>query len=242
MRNLHEHRRFFRPSSAAPQNYLGGIAAAAAGDGQPFADVRAGQADRGIGIHILESLFWRQAVVIPVFLPGHGRMAALHRSPGGSAYARRATMGLIGMACNFGGMIFLPMAEATTINLVPIFAVIFAALLLGDDAGSGGAPSSSALRGVRRAEPRDQFHRRVQWEHGIGTMIALGGALMTALITIAVRDLGRTENATTIVFWFSLLSMFCPVSPCPSLSRRTHPMNGCCCSGSAFRAQSYRCR
>ena len=30
---------------------------------------------------------------------------------------------------------------------------------------------------------------------------------MTALITIAVRDLGRTENAATIVFWFSLLSM-----------------------------------
>ena len=30
---------------------------------------------------------------------------------------------------------------------------------------------------------------------------------MTALITIAIRDLGRTENATTIVFWFSLLSM-----------------------------------
>src|SRR3546814_7978506 len=36
---------------------------------------------------------------------------------------------------------------------------------------------------------------------------ALAGAIMTALITIAVRDLGRTENATTIVFWFSLLSM-----------------------------------
>src|SRR3546814_13771296 len=38
-------------------------------------------------------------------------------------------------------------------------------------------------------------------------LIALAGAIMTALITIAVRDLGRTENATTIVFWFSLLSM-----------------------------------
>src|SRR3546814_779873 len=29
----------------------------------------------------------------------------------------------------------------------------------------------------------------------------------SSLISIAVRDLGRTENATTIVFWFSLLSM-----------------------------------
>jgi drug/metabolite transporter (DMT)-like permease len=30
---------------------------------------------------------------------------------------------------------------------------------------------------------------------------------MTALITIAVRDLGRTENTVAIVFWFSLLSL-----------------------------------
>src|SRR3546814_4783456 len=40
---------------------------------------------------------------------------------------------LTGMACNFGAMILLPMAEATTISLsVPIFAVIFAALILGE--------------------------------------------------------------------------------------------------------------
>src|SRR3546814_16482630 len=43
--------------------------------------------------------------------------------------------------------------------------------------------------------------------HGAGTLVALTGAIMTALITIAVRDLCRTENAATIVFWFSLLSM-----------------------------------
>src|SRR3546814_20786554 len=45
-------------------------------------------------------------------------------------------MGLAGMACNFGAMILLPMAEATTISLsVPIFAVIFAAILLGEATG-----------------------------------------------------------------------------------------------------------
>ena len=42
---------------------------------------------------------------------------------------------------------------------------------------------------------------------GSGALIALGGAIMTALVTIQVRDLGRTESALTIVFWFSLISL-----------------------------------
>src|SRR3546814_14981896 len=78
------------------------------------------------GVHILESLFWRQALVIPVVFAWaitHGGVASLKTQRIG-AHARRAAMGLIGMACNFGGMILLPMAEATSINLsVPIFAV-----------------------------------------------------------------------------------------------------------------------
>src|SRR5690606_24966650 len=44
-------------------------------------------------------------------------------------------------------------------------------------------------------------------EHGMGTLIALAGAIMTALITIQVRDLARTESPMAIVFWFSLISL-----------------------------------
>ena len=164
------------------------------------------------GIHILESLFWRQAVVIPLVFAwalSHGGIASLKTQRIG-AHTRRATMGLIGMACNFGGMIFLPMAEATTINLsVPIFAVIFAALLLGE--ATGWQRWSAVIIGFVGVlvvlNPAASFTGGFSGEHGMGTLIALGGAIMTALITIAIRDLGRTENATTIVFWFSLLSM-----------------------------------
>src|SRR3546814_13925948 len=63
------------------------------------------------------------------------------------AHARRMLMGLAGMACNFGAMILLPMAEATTISLsVPIFAVIFAAILLG--AATGWQRWSAVIPGV----------------------------------------------------------------------------------------------
>jgi drug/metabolite transporter (DMT)-like permease len=43
-------------------------------------------------------------------------------------------------------------------------------------------------------------------EHIGGALIAVSGAIVTAGISIAVRDLGRTEPAVAIVFWFSLLS------------------------------------
>jgi drug/metabolite transporter (DMT)-like permease len=200
------------PSSAAPQNYLGGIALrllAMASLSLMFVLVKLIAES---GVHILESLFWRQAVVIPLVFAwslSHGGIASLKTRRIG-AHARRATMGLIGMACNFGGMIFLPMAEATTINLsVPIFAVIFAALLLGEPTGwqRWSAVIIGFLGVLVVLNPAASFSGGFSGEHGIGTSIALGGALMTALITIAIRDLGRTENATTIVFWFSLLSM-----------------------------------
>lgn len=200
------------PSSAAPQHYLGGIALrllAMASLSFMFVLVKLIAES---GIHILESLFWRQALVIPITFAWactHGGVGSLRTQRIGG-HARRATMGLIGMACNFGGMIFLPMAEATTINLsVPIFAVIFAALLLGEQTGwqRWSAVIVGFLGVLVVLNPMANFAGGFGGDHGLGTAIALAGAIMTALITIAVRDLGRTENATTIVFWFSLLSM-----------------------------------
>lgn len=200
------------PSSAVPQNYLGGIALrllAMASLSLMFVVVKyAAEA----GIHVAESLFWRQALVIPFVFAWaltHGGIASLKTRRIG-AHARRAAMGLTGMACNFGGMILLPMAEATTISLsVPIFAVIFAAALLGE--ATGWQRWSAVIVGFIGVlvvlNPMTSFADGFGGDHGLGTLVALAGAIMTALITIAVRDLGRTENAATIVFWFSMLSM-----------------------------------
>ncbi|WP_137753005.1 DMT family transporter [Sphingopyxis sp. L1A2A] len=200
------------PSAAAPQNYLGGIALrllAMASLSLMFVVVK--YVDRA-GIHIVESLFWRQALVLPFLLmwvKATGGFASLRTNRIG-AHTRRMLMGLTGMACNFGGMILLPMAEATTISLsVPIFAVIFAALLLGE--ATGWQRWSAVIIGFVGVlvvlNPLASFAGGFGGTHGLGTLVALAGAIMTALITIAVRDLGRTENAATIVFWFSLLSM-----------------------------------
>ena len=200
------------PSTAAPQNILGGIALrllAMASLSLMFVVVK--YIDRA-GIHIVESLFWRQALVLPFLLlwvKATGGFASLRTNRIG-AHTRRMVMGLTGMACNFGAMILLPMAEATTISLsVPIFAVIFAALLLGEATGwqRWSAVIIGSVGVLVVLDPFASFAGGFDGAHGVGTLVALAGAIMTALITIAVRDLGRTEAAATIVFWFSLLSM-----------------------------------
>src|SRR3546814_11373609 len=111
------------------------------------------------------------------------------------------------MACNFGAMILLPMAEATTISLsVPIFAVIFAAILLGE--ATGWQRWRAVILGFVGVlvvlDPLSSFAGGSGGLHGVGALVALTGAIMTALITLAVRDLGRPEPAASLVFWFSL--------------------------------------
>lgn len=198
--------------SGPPQHYLGGIALrllAMASLSGMYAMVKLIDA---AGVHIVESLFWRQAVILPLlalWALTHGGLS-MFRTHRLGVHARRAAMGLTGMVFNFGGMIFLPMAEATTINLsVPIFAVIFAALFLREPTGP--ARWSAVVAGFVGVlivlNPTSMLAGGISGDHALGTLIALGGAIMTALVTIQVRDLGRTESATAIVFWFSLFSL-----------------------------------
>lgn len=200
------------PSPEVSQHYLGGIALrllAMLSLSLMFVLVKRIDA---AGIHIVESLFWRQAIVLPMLVGWaltRGGLA-IYRTHRIGTHARRAMMGLTGMALNFGGMIFLPMAEATTINLsVPIFAVTFAALFLGEPTGwqRWSAVLVGFLGVLLVLNPTTLVAQGFTGHHGLGTLIALGGAVMTALITIQVRDLARTESPMTIVFWFSLISM-----------------------------------
>src|SRR3546814_19731155 len=109
------------------------------------------------------------------------------------------------MACNFGGMIFLPMAEATSINLsVPIFAVLFAALLLREPTGlqRWSAVIVGFLGVLIVLDPGAGFAAGFGGHHGLGMLIALAGAIMTAPITISAPILRRHANEPTLVFCF----------------------------------------
>lgn len=154
------------------------------------------------GVHLLEILFWRQVVTIPIlgawFYFG-GRMLLLSTDRL-ALHGKRAAYGIVGMVLNFGAVLLLPLAEATTFNFTSaIWAVILSAMLLQEKVGPyRWAAVMLGFAGVLViAQPGG---RNIPL---FGAAVALGAAFMIALISIQIRDLGKTENPLTIVFYFS---------------------------------------
>jgi drug/metabolite transporter (DMT)-like permease len=157
------------------------------------------------GIHLLEIMFWRQFITIPIALAwvmatsGIGALAT--KRPG--THALRGIYGTIGMVLNFGAVILLPLAEATTINFtVPIWAVLLSILLLKEKVGvwRWSAVALGFIGILVIAQPGNGHFPLY------GALVALGGAFMIALISIQIADLNRTEQPLTIVFYFACVT------------------------------------
>lgn len=157
------------------------------------------------GIHLLEIMFWRQFLTIPIALGwvlATSRLASLAtRRPG--THFLRGLYGTVGMVLNFSAVILLPLAEATTINFtVPIWAVLLSIVLLREKVGVW--RWSAVLLGFAGvlviARPGDGHFPLY------GALVALGGAFMIALISIQIADLNRTDQPLTIVFYFALFT------------------------------------
>lgn len=158
------------------------------------------------GVSVVESLFYRQcgsalcAVVVVAAGPGIHSL----RTKRVWAHVGRMALGLAAMALNFGAMILLPLAEATTIGFtVPIFSTVLAALVLGEPTGRWrwGAVAAGFLGVLLVVQPGTGDVPLS------GASVALLAALLTACVTIVIRQLGATEKATTTVFWFAISSL-----------------------------------
>lgn len=176
------------------------------------------------GIHLAEILFWRQFLSIPLVLAwafATGTLFSLktHRP---WVHARRAIYGMVGMVLNFGAVILLPLAEATTFAFTAsIWAVILSALLLKDKIGRyRWAAVTLGFIGVLVIAQPGGNHFPLY-----GALVALGGAFMVALISIQVADLGRTEQSLTIVFWFATMSSPVLLLAMPFVAQ-DHDLNG----------------
>jgi drug/metabolite transporter (DMT)-like permease len=158
------------------------------------------------GLSLPEILFWRQLPTIPLILLlfwATGRLGKLRSSRMGQ-HSIRAILGLIGMTLNFGAVTLLPLAEATSFNFTAaIWAVVLSALILHEKVGIW--RWSAVVLGFTGvlviAQPGDG-HIPL-----LGAAVALGAAFMIALISIYIRDLTKTEDSLTIVFYFSLFSV-----------------------------------
>ena len=157
------------------------------------------------GIHLLEIMFWRQFLTIPLLLgwvmatTGIGALAT--KRPG--THFLRGLYGTIGMVLNFGAVILLPLAEATTINFtVPIWAVLLSILLLREKVGIWRwSAVALGFAGILVIAQPGGGHFPLY-----GALVALGGAFMIALISIQIADLNRTDKPLTIVFYFACVT------------------------------------
>ena len=158
------------------------------------------------GVNLVESLFYRQcgtalcAVGMVAAGPGFGSL----RTKRVGAHVGRMALGLTAMALNFAAMILLPLAEATAIGFsVPIFSTVLAAMVLGEPTGRWrwGAVAAGFLGVLLIVQPG------TGQVPILGASVALIAALLTASVTITIRHLGKTERATTTVFWFAASSL-----------------------------------
>lgn len=174
-----------------------------------------------MGASLPEVLFFRQlgasVLVTGVILAGPG--IATVRTARIGAHIRRAVVGLSSMACMFASLMILPLAEATTLQFtVPIFATILGAVLLREPTGwhRWGAVLVGFAGVLIVAQPGSgQFPL-------VGTALGLTAASLAALVSILLRQIGRTESATTTVFWFSTLSLL-PLGIAYAFALQAHP-------------------
>src|SRR3546814_14098878 len=90
------------------------------------------------GVHVVETLFYRQFLALPLILGwlGMGPGFTSVKTARIGAHASRTLVGMIGMVLNFLSVMLLPLAEATTIGFtVPIFDTILSALILREATG-----------------------------------------------------------------------------------------------------------
>ena len=158
------------------------------------------------GVNLVETLFYRQcgSALCAVGLVATGPDFASLRTRRVGAHVGRMALGMVAMALNFAAMIMLPLAEATAIGFsVPIFSTVLAAILLAEPTGKWrwGAVAAGFLGVLIIVQPGSGEVPL------IGASVALVAALLTASVTVVIRQLGRTELASTTVFWFAASSL-----------------------------------
>ena len=158
------------------------------------------------GMHLLEVMFWRQFITVPlllgwVLLTARSLQPLKTRRPG--TQFLRAFYGTIGMSMTFGAVILLPLAEATTFSFTaPIFAVLLSVVLLKEQVGMWRWSAVLAgFAGVLIIAQPGGSHFPI-----VGALVALGAAFMVALISIQIADLNRTDKPLAIVFYFAAFS------------------------------------
>lgn len=173
------------------------------------------------GAHLAEVLFFRQTFALPVVTlwiaagPGLGSI----RTKRFGAHVSRTVLGMTSMCFMFSTILLLPLAESTTLQFtLPIFATILGALVLREPTGwhRWGAVMAGFVGVLIVTRPGGGGIAP------LGILTGLTAAVLSAAVSILLRQISKTESAATIVFWFSSLSVP-PLAIAFALFAQPHP-------------------
>lgn len=144
------------------------------------------------------SLFGLPVVILWVLSRGGGLASISTRRP--MVHVWRCALGVTGILLIFQGLRLLPLADATTIGFTaPIFATLLSIVVLKEKVG----PHRWTAIGLGFLGVLVVVRPGMEGAPPLGGLLfALGGAFVAASVTVTLRQLGRTESATAIVFWF----------------------------------------
>ena len=122
----------------------------------------------------------------------------------------RGIWGYAALSCGFYAVTKLPLAEATMIQyLHPVFTAMLAAVVLGERADRSLAASVvfGTVGVLLVTRPAFLFGAHGATLDTWGVAAALGGAVLTAVAYVGVRELSRTEHPLVIVLWFPMVAL-----------------------------------
>jgi drug/metabolite transporter (DMT)-like permease len=173
------------------------------------------------GLHTFEVTFFRNFAGLVFMLPWLFRSGLSGLRTGRfMLYTWRSFLSLVSMLCGFTSLTLLPFDKAIALSFtVPLFATAGAAIFLGEDVRARrwtatiigfigvliilhpGVGDANLLSGGGRA--------------ALGAGLSLFSALISAVITLIVKDLARTEPSDAIVTYMVLL--LTPMSLLPGI-------------------------
>ncbi|HXP95235.1 MAG TPA: DMT family transporter [Telmatospirillum sp.] len=145
-----------------------------------------------------------------VMVAAKGGGALLHtRRLGGHVW--RSVVGVTAMVLGFVSYHLMPLADAVSISFTaPLLVTALSVPLLGEKVGLArwGAVIVGFLGVLLIIQPGGAMVN-------LGSLAALGGAVSSALVMVTLRQLTRTENPVTIVFYYTVFSSLLTALPLP---------------------------
>ena len=154
----------------------------------------------------VEMVFYRGVVALGLLVPYMlaTRPVSVFKSRRIGAHLYRAAVGNIGVGLVFWAYSLLPMANATALLFAaPLFVAALSPLLLKERVGGTRWVAVTVGFGGILLIARPSVNLLAD----PASLVGLGAALCIALVDMALRNLGRTEDPLTTVFYFLLVGV-----------------------------------